>query len=162
MKTLDVHVGGALRYEQLAVFPIFVSTDSPVAYRLGSEAARTGNVGFVQRSDGSPQPSQPLVLENHEDVRVLLPAGTPLSGSTASPVLNASVLLPAQSKVRIPAEYLDPKWATRAPRERPGTDIAARVLTECKEGSSTEFVGEKCTSWGFAPDPWILEALQGK
>jgi hypothetical protein len=29
-------------------------------------------------------------------------------------------------------------------------------------GSSTEFVGEKWASWRFAPDPWILKALQDK
>ena len=133
MKTLDVHVGGALRYERLAVFPIFVSTDSPVAYRLGAEAARAGRVGLVQRPDGGPQPPQPPIVENREDVRVLLPAGMPLPGSTAHPVLHASVLLPPRSKIRIPAEYLGPEWATMASRQRPATDVPARTLAECKQ-----------------------------
>ncbi|MGO8753177.1 MAG: ARPP-1 family domain-containing protein [Thermoguttaceae bacterium] len=133
MKTLDVHVGGALRYERLAVFPIFVSTDSPVAYRLGSEVARAGKVGLVQLPDSGPQSPQPLIVDNREDIRVLLPAGIPLLGRTANPILNASVLLPARSKVRISTAYLDPKWATMASRQRPETEMPTRILGECKQ-----------------------------
>ena len=38
-----------------------------------------------------------------------------------------------------------------------GIPCAAYVLR-----SSTEFVGEKRTSWGSAPDPGVFKALQGK
>jgi hypothetical protein len=40
--------------------------------------------------------------------------------------------------------------------------IAQLFKQSTEIGSSTEFVGEKWTSWGFAPDPRILEALQNK
>ena len=72
MKTIDVRVGGPLRYGRLAVFPLFLSAGNAVAYRLASEAIQAGTLTIERGPEGS---SIQLIVENRNDTRVLLLAG---------------------------------------------------------------------------------------
>ena len=126
---MDVRVGGPLRYERLAVFPLFLSASDAVAYRLGSEAIRTGTLAIERNPAGS---SIQLTVENRDDARVLLLAGESLPGNSASTACNRSVLLPARSKIEILAKYLEPTRERTVAGKHGGMGLSGANLAEFK------------------------------
>jgi hypothetical protein len=114
MSTLpDVRVGGPIRHESLAVFPLFATVDSRVDYLLSDEAIQAGSVAVEEVNEGGSVPN--LMVTNHGDSRVLFLEGEELRGAKQNRVLNTSVLVAAHSKTAIPVSCVEQgRWRYRS------------------------------------------------
>lgn len=108
-----IHVGDPLRHESLSVFPLFSDANSEVAYLL-SEAAMADESLLVE--EVSHEGSVPdLLVENKGDVRVLFLEGEELIGAKQNRILNASVLVAAHTKIKIPVSCVEQgRWRSKS------------------------------------------------
>ena len=108
-----VRVGEPVRCQSLSVFPLFDGQQTPVEYLLSDEGIGSGSVTVEEVSEGGSVPD--LLVENKGDVRVLFLEGEELVGAKQNRVLNASVLIAAKSKVKIPVSCVEQgRWRYRS------------------------------------------------
>jgi hypothetical protein len=114
MPTLpEIRVGEPIRYEALAVFPLFSSCEGGVEYLLSDEAIMAGSVNVEEVSEGGSVPH--LLVTNHGDSKVLFLEGEELRGAKQNRVLNTSVLVSAHSKTTIPVSCVEQgRWRYRS------------------------------------------------
>lgn len=98
-------VGNPSRYQSLAVFPLFAEPIRPVDYVLSDEAISTGRT--VVQECGEQGAVNELVVDNRADKLVLFLEGEELQGAKQNRVLNTSVLVPPQSRLRIPVSCVE-------------------------------------------------------
>ena len=101
----QIRVGDPLRHESLSVFPLFSLATGEVDYRL-SETALADESLLVEEVDESGSVPD-LLVENKGDVRVLFLEGEELIGAKQNRILNASVLVAAHSKIKIPVSCVE-------------------------------------------------------
>jgi hypothetical protein len=109
----DVGVGNPIRYQALAVFPLFSKGDGGVDYLLADEAIQAGSLTVEEVSEGGSVPN--LLVTNKGDSRVLFLEGEELRGAKQNRVLNTSVLIAARSKTPIPVSCVEQgRWRYRS------------------------------------------------
>jgi hypothetical protein len=101
----NLRVGDPLRHESLSVFPIFADDPGGIDYRLADEALADQSVLVEEISEGGSVPT--LLVENKGDQRVLFLEGEELVGAKQNRILNSSVLIGAQAKVKIPVSCVE-------------------------------------------------------
>lgn len=107
-----IRVGSPVRHESLSVFPLYADRVAEIEYRLAAPAIADETL-LVEEVDQ--QGSVPdLLVENKGDVRVLFLEGEELIGAKQNRVLNASVLIAAHSKTKIPVSCVEQgRWQSR-------------------------------------------------
>lgn len=136
-----VSVGQPLRYNALAVFPLFGDGGSAVDYLLADEAIGSGAVVVEETSEGGSVPE--LLVENRGDVRLLLLEGEELIGAKQNRVLNTSVLIAARSKVKIPVSCVEQgRWRYRSRHFVPSGSHSSSKLRMYLKGSVSRAVRE--------------------
>ena len=109
----DVGVGNPIRYQALAIFPLFSKGDGGVDYLLSDEAIQAGSLTVEEVSEGGSVPY--LLVTNKGDSRVLFLEGEELRGAKQNRVLNTSVLIAAHSKTPIPVSCVEQgRWRYRS------------------------------------------------
>ena len=110
LKFPEIRVGEPLRHETLSVFPLFTKSTGGVEYRLSTEALADETVVVEEVDETGSVPD--LLVENKGETRVLFIEGEELVGAKQNRILNASVLIPAKSKVKIPVSCVERgRWA---------------------------------------------------
>jgi len=108
----ELRVGNPGSHEALAVFPLFAEGNGRVEYRLSPEALADESIVVEEISDGGSVPD--LSVENKGDIRVLFIEGEELIGAKQDRILNASVLIAAHTKTKIPVACVaQGRWGNR-------------------------------------------------
>ena len=100
-----IRIGKPICHESLTVFPLFSELQRHVDYLLSDEALQQGTVTIQEVSEGGSVPE--LLVENTGELRVLFIEGEELVGAKQNRILNTSILLPAQSKTKIPVSCVE-------------------------------------------------------
>ncbi|MGE3806983.1 MAG: DUF6569 family protein [Gemmataceae bacterium] len=100
-----VRVGDPINYRNLAVFPLYAEELQAADYRLSDEALADQQV--LVREVGQEGSVPDLVVENRTNVPVLFLEGEELVGAKQNRVLNASVLVPALSELKVPVSCVE-------------------------------------------------------
>ncbi len=111
----DIRIGNPLRHEALSVFPLFTDTNGQVEYVLSDQALADESVVVEEISESGSVPD--LLVENRSDQRVLFIEGEELVGAKQNRILNTSILVAANSKVKIPVSCVEQgRWGYRSRR----------------------------------------------
>lgn len=101
----QVRVGDPIRYQSLTVFPLFTEAVLTVEYQLADEAISAATVTVQEVGEQGTVPE--LLVENTGETRILFLEGEELRGAKQNRILNVSVLVPAQSKIKIPVSCVE-------------------------------------------------------
>jgi hypothetical protein len=108
-----VLVGQPVRHQAISVFPLFTDSDGSIDYLLSDEAIGAGAIEVQEVSEGGSVPE--LLVENKGHTRVLFIEGEQLIGAKQNRILNTSVLIAANSRVKIPVSCVEQgRWAYRS------------------------------------------------
>jgi hypothetical protein len=136
-----VRVGQPLRYQSLAVFPLFTPQTTPLDYWLSDEGIGRGTVTVEEVSETGSVPE--LMVENKGDVRVLFLEGEQLVGAKQNRVLNTSVLIAAKSKIKIPVSCVEQgRWRYRSAQFGSSGTHSPSKLRYCLKESVTKSLRE--------------------
>ncbi len=107
-------VGDGVSFDRMTLFPVFRPADSPLRYRVLSDALADGSVEVRER----PSATVPeLWLVNRSDTMVLVLDGEEVVGGRQNRIVNASFLIGARSEVSIPVSCVEHgRWHDVAPR----------------------------------------------
>jgi hypothetical protein len=105
IKISSVHVGEPVRYKALSVFPLFSEANSGVEYILSHEALGSKSVVVKEISNSGSVPD--LLVQNRSDTRVLFIEGEELIGAKQNRILNTSIMVAAQSELKIPVSCVE-------------------------------------------------------
>ncbi|PHN02411.1 ARPP-1 family domain-containing protein [Flavilitoribacter nigricans] len=95
-----IHIGPAVTYENLCIFPLISSQDSALNY-LGMKTALTKKLIEIQEiSEAGSVPD--LNVVNHSELPVLIVDGEELAGAKQNRIANTSILLAAGTTTKIP------------------------------------------------------------
>lgn len=100
-----VRVGEPVRHESLALYPLYGESTSQVEYRLSEEALADESLLVEEVNDSGSVPE--LFVENKGDTQVLFLEGEELIGAKQNRVLNTSVLIGAQTRIKIPVSCVE-------------------------------------------------------
>ncbi|MHB0868506.1 MAG: ARPP-1 family domain-containing protein [Chloroflexota bacterium] len=106
-------VGDGVSVDRMTLFPIFGQAESPIRYRVLSEALADGSVEVRER----PSATVPeLWLVNRSDAMALVLDGEEVVGGRQNRIVNASFLIGAKSEVAIPVSCVEHgRWHDVAP-----------------------------------------------
>jgi hypothetical protein len=108
-----VRVGKPLQFESLTVFPIFTEEDSGIDYVLAEEAIKNGTVEVKEVSESGSVPE--LLVNNKGGTRVLFIEGEELVGAKQNRILNTSILVNAETSMKIPVSCVEAgRWQYRS------------------------------------------------
>jgi hypothetical protein len=107
-------VGDGVSFGRMTLFPVFGQAESPLRYRVLSEALADGAVEVRERASATvPE----LWLVNRSDAMVLVLDGEEVVGGRQNRMVNASFLIGAKSEVAIPVSCVEHgRWHDVAPR----------------------------------------------
>lgn len=113
-KTLsNLTFGDAIKYENLAVFPLLASEDSESDYLTLDEAINENKVKITEVSEQGAVPE--LLLTNDADKPVLLLDGEELIGAKQNRIINLTILAPAKQSIKIPVSCVEAgRWSHRS------------------------------------------------
>ncbi len=103
----ELRVGDAVRFEGLAVFPLFPGGDPPPGgdYALSEETLADGSTVVEEITEGGSVPQLSVTVTG--PIPVLFLEGEELRGAKQNRVLNTSVLIAAGSKTVIPVSCVE-------------------------------------------------------
>jgi hypothetical protein len=108
----NVRVAEPIEAGGLQVFGLDWEAPGPLDYRTLDEAVAAGTLEVTEVSEGGSVPQ--LKVHNKDDRAVFLMAGEHLRGGKQNRVLNASILVPAQSDLPIPVSCVERgRWGYR-------------------------------------------------
>ena len=116
----SVRVGEPITHDRLTVFPLFLETPSPVAYRLADDALADGTAVVEEVSEGGSVPQ--LSVKNANGTLVLFLEGQELRGAKQNRVLNTSVLVAANGQTLLPVSCVEQGRWRHTSRHFSGTD----------------------------------------
>jgi hypothetical protein len=87
-------------YENITILPVFHDRAGPEDYLVMSEAMESNKLVVREVSESGSVPD--LIVENQARTPVLLLDGEEVEGAKQNRVLNSSILVPAESKMKIP------------------------------------------------------------
>ncbi len=101
----DVRIGDPLRRGGLTVFPLFMPPTATVKYILSDEAIRQGVLSVEEISQAGSVPE--LLVINRGAEKVLFIEGEELVGAKQNRILNTSVLVGADTQLKIPVSCVE-------------------------------------------------------
>jgi hypothetical protein len=101
----QLHVGPPLACNSLSVFPLYADAAAPAEYQLADEAITASTLAVQEVNDSGSVPE--LLVENTGDCRVLFLEGEELRGAKQNRILNTSILVAAQSKLKVPVSCVE-------------------------------------------------------
>jgi hypothetical protein len=138
----EVRVGDPIRHEGLAVFPLFAEPSHGVEYDLSDEAINKGTVTVEEVSEAGSVPD--LSVENRGDLRVLFLEGEKLVGAKQNRILNASVLIAAHRKSKIPVSCVEAgRWGYKSRQFGSGGTHSPSMLRRVLKASVSKSVKAK-------------------
>ncbi len=110
----NVHVAEPIEAGGLQVFGLYWEAPAGLSYRTLDEAVAAGTLEVTEVSAGGSVPQ--LKVHNKDCQAVFLMAGEHLRGGKQNRVLNASILVAAQSELPIPVTCVERgRWSYRTP-----------------------------------------------
>jgi hypothetical protein len=100
-----IRVADSISHESISIFPLEAEAESKVDYVLSDEALGAGTVTVEEVGEAGSVPE--LVVNNQTDNLVLFLEGEELRGAKQNRVLNTSVLVAANSKIKIPVSCVE-------------------------------------------------------
>jgi hypothetical protein len=120
----------------LQVFGLYWEAPAVLTYRTLDEAVAAGTLEVTEVSSGGSVPL--LKVHNRDSQAVFLMAGEHLRGGKQNRVLNASILVPAQTELPIPVSCVEHgRWAYRAPVFAGSGSSSHSVLRKMMHGHVT-------------------------
>jgi len=108
----NVRVAEPVEAGGLQVFGLYWEASAGLTYRTLDEAVAAGTLEVTEVSDGGSVPQ--LKVHNKDSLAVFLMAGEHLRGGKQNRVLNASILVAAQSELPIPVSCVERgRWGYR-------------------------------------------------
>jgi hypothetical protein len=130
---IQFQLGEAVEHRGVVVAPLFPTRDPVCAYLTLDEALPRG-LAVTETDPAGTVPE--LSVRNPLDANVLLYDGEELLGAKQNRILNVSVLVEAQSDVRIPVSCVEEgRWAARSVAMVVGRDVAPSNLRRRKAES---------------------------
>ena len=137
-------LGPSNGFANLCVFPLLAVEPRPRDYLTLGEALERGTVVVTEISEGGSVPE--LLLDNRGDTKVLLLDGEDLLGAKQDRVLNISILVGAQHKVKIPVSCVEHgRWRRNSASMRSGSS----VLSPLSRSQSTSEVSVSLSLTGM-------------
>ena len=107
-------VGDPVSYRALTIFPLFMETKSSVVYELADDAIADGQVTVEELDAEGSIPD--LIVDNKAASPVLFIEGDELVGAKQNRILNATVLVAAESRTKIPVSCVEAgRWRHQSP-----------------------------------------------
>jgi hypothetical protein len=132
-----VRVGAPLQHRALVVFPLFAPPQSAAEYLLAAEALRTQMLKVEEVGEQGHVPE--LFVDNQSCHRVLFLEGEELVGAKQNRVLNASLFVPAQTRLKIPVSCVEQgRWRHVSRTFSHGEKMASSPLRAVLKKSVTE------------------------
>ena len=100
-----VTVGNPVQFRNLVMYPLLGTVAKPAAYLTLEEALGAGKCKITEISDAGSVPE--LFFENLSPDKVLLLDGEELMGAKQNRVLNLSILIGGQIKIKIPVSCVE-------------------------------------------------------
>ena len=111
----QIRVGEPIRHQALSVFPLFKEGNGQVDYVLSDEALEAETITVEEVDEDGSVPD--LLVDNKGDRLVLFLEGEELIGAKQNRILNATVLVAAKRKMKIPVSCVEQgRWAYRSKR----------------------------------------------
>jgi hypothetical protein len=137
-----VRVAQPVYYGRLTVFPLLRTQARPLEYQLSDEAMEAGSVTVAEVSEQGSVPD--LVVENRADRRVLFLEGEELRGAKQNRILNTTVLVPGQSKIKIPVSCVEAgRWQRTGACFSSGKTVSPSHLRHTLKSSVSRSLKEK-------------------
>jgi hypothetical protein len=106
----DIEQGEGLSYQNLTMFPLFGTDNSPFEYITLDDAFASGSVKVSEISDSGSVSE--INLQNHGSLPVFMLDGEELVGAKQNRILNLSILAPADQSIEIPVSCVEQgRWA---------------------------------------------------
>jgi len=122
----QLQVGDPIGHLNLTLVPLRGERRGQLEYLLSMDALAAGTLTITEVSEGGSVPE--LLAANHGQQMVLLLDGEELVGAKQNRILNTSVLLPAQSKTRIPVSCVEQgRWRHVSHEFAPGSYSPAKL-----------------------------------
>jgi hypothetical protein len=123
-----ISVQSPLSYRNLSVFPLRYAAEGKLHYLTLAEALRLGDGKFVIREVSGSGSVPELLVVNGLDKGVLILEGEELIGAKQNRVPNLTLLVPADTEVRLPVSCVEAgRWSYATPEftEAPRTQFAS-------------------------------------
>lgn len=105
-----IRVGEPVRHQSLSLFPLFTDTESDLEYQLADEAIAQESLLVEEVNEGGSVPE--LLVENKSGSRILFLEGEELIGAKQNRILNTSILVAANSKIKVPVSCVEQgRWS---------------------------------------------------
>ncbi|MEW6541548.1 MAG: DUF6569 family protein [Bacillota bacterium] len=109
-----LHYGDPVQRENLTLVPLFFSVEVPVSYLLLEEALEQRVLQIGEVSEGGSV--NEVLVRNRAEQPVLILDGEELVGAKQNRMVNATVLIPAKSEVKVPVSCVERgRWRYNAP-----------------------------------------------
>lgn len=138
----DIRIGQPISHGSLTVFPLYYQDIHPVDYLLSDEAMEAGTVtvGEVSQQGSVPE----LVVENKSLQRALFLEGEELRGAKQNRILNTSVLVPAQARLKLPVSCVEQgRWHRKSAFFQCSKTISPYLLRKGLKSSVSRSLKEK-------------------
>ncbi len=149
----QLELGSAQRYGDLTVVPVLITGAPRVVYLSMSDALASGELTISEVSAGGSVPE--LAVVNSSSLPVLLIDGEELVGAKQNRVLNASTMVPAQSRIVLPVSCSEAgRWRHVSPTFFDSGLVAARSVRHRKNLTlslrlqrSADFLADQGAVW---------------
>ena len=126
--------GKLQEFNSMAVFPVFVKTESKLNYMTLNEAIREDLLEIKELDAAGAVPE--LVVTNNADIAVLILDGEELVGAKQNRVVNTSILLKENSKTIIPVSCVEQgRWSYNSDKFLDSDRIASYNIRNIKSAS---------------------------
>src|ERR1700680_626449 len=110
---VNLAVGTPQTHENMAIYPLYVKNGHQRGYQTLDEALEAKTVEVLEVSEGGSVPN--LAVRNTGTRPILLVIGEELIGAKQNRVLNTSLLVPAESELKIPVSCVERgRWSYRS------------------------------------------------
>jgi hypothetical protein len=129
-----IDIGQSVRHGSLTVFPLLCTVCNPVDYLLSDEAIESGATTVSEVSDQGSVPD--LIVTNKGARRVLFLEGEELRGAKQNRILNTTVLVAAQTTLKIPVSCVEQgRWSKTSAFLMAGKTLPSYKLRSVLKGS---------------------------
>lgn len=111
----QVRIGTPIHHKALTVFPLFTESNGCVDYRLADDAIADKSLMVEEVNERGSVPD--LLVENKGGTHILFIEGEELIGAKQNRIVNTSILIGANSKVKIPVSCVEQgRWSRQSRR----------------------------------------------
>jgi hypothetical protein len=122
----QLEIKDSVSFKNLTLFPLAGDVSGHLDYILAEDAIKAGNFSVTEVSDSGSVPE--LLVTNSCDQMILLIDGEELIGAKQNRILNVSILVPPQSKMKVPVSCVEQgRWSHRTAAFSSGKFAPSRV-----------------------------------